>query len=163
MPDNVLVSHSFWIPIPYPRTGLYSSYHEKFGFTNWWLKKKYFTPEYDNTNYKPFFKRHMFFLDHPQLKTNFYKYGFFYKLFIKKIFIKVWFLQAKRRFGWNKRYLIFFLSLFSYSLYFISPKVEKFIIEGILTSRLSQLLRIFFRIEKQSSIGHFKARKEAKS
>ena len=96
------VSHSFWIPIPYPRTGLYNNYHEQFGFTNWWLNKNNFIPEYEEDNYQPFFRRHMFFLGHPQLRNNFYKYNLVHRIFIKIIFIKVWFLQASRRF--TKRY-----------------------------------------------------------
>jgi len=162
VPGDIPVSHSFWIPIPYPRTGLYNNYHKKYNFTDWWLDKRHFMPEHDENNYQPFFRRHMFFLDHHQLKNNFYRYNLFHKLFIKRIFIKVWFLQAKRRFSRKKVYLIFYLSLFSYGIYLILPRVEKFITGAILSSRSSQFFRNIFRIEKQSPIGRFEARKEVK-
>ena len=158
VPRDVSVSHSFWIPIPYPRTGLYNNYHEKFGFTNWWLDNKNFIPEYDRDNYIPFFKRHMVFLDHPQLKTNFYKYGFLHRAFIKKIFIKVWLLQAHRRFSALKIYAIFCLSIFSYILYLVSPHLEKVVVGSALSSSSFKHLRKILHIEKQTSIENFKPR-----
>ncbi len=161
IPDDIPVSHSFWIPIPYPRTGLYNRYHERYGFTNWWLDKKNFIPEYDEDNYQPFFKRHMFFLDHSQLRNNFYKYDLLHRLFIKKIFIKVWLLQAGRRFSHRKKYATFCLSFFSYTLYILSPKLEKFILSIILSSRVFQFFKRSFRIEKQTSIGHFVPRRNS--
>ena len=158
IPRDVPASHSFWIPIPFPRTGLYENYHRQYNFTNWWLNKNNFSPEYDKDNYLPFFKGHMVFLDHPQLRVNFYRYGLLHRLFIKKIFIKVWLLQAHRRFSIIKKYSIFYVSFFSYVLYFISPAVEKFIMTTILSSRFFQFLRKIFHVEKQTPIGYFKPR-----
>lgn len=158
--DNVHVSHSFWVPIPYPRTALYNIYHKQFGFTNWWLNKRNFNPEYDSDNYTPFFKKHMFFLDHPQLKINLYKYSSFHRLFIKKIFIKVWFLQAKRRFDNKKKYLILIFSLLSYILYSISPKLEKVFINSFLNSLIYPFFKKLFHIKRQISIADLTVRDE---
>ncbi|MBL7196575.1 MAG: cobalamin-dependent protein [Candidatus Omnitrophica bacterium] len=150
--NSVQVSHSFWVPIPYPRTALYNAYHKQYGFTNWWLNINNFSPEYDSNNYSPFFKKHMFFLDHPQLRINLYRYKLFHRLFIKSIFIKVWFLQAERRFGTKKKNLIFIFSLFSYFLFFISPELEKFVFKLLLNSFIYQCFKNFFHIKKQVSI-----------
>ncbi|GEM_PF-1032223 len=156
--NKAQVGHSFWIPIPYPRTGLYNKYHKQCGFTEWWLNKKCFVNEYEADNYQPFFKKHMFFLDHPQLRNNFYKYSFLHKLFIKKIFTMVWFLQAARRFSSRKKYLIFFTSIFSYFLFRISAPMEKFVMNKICTASFYRILLKRMRIEKQASIAEFNAR-----
>jgi len=155
---SIPVIHTFWVPIPYPRTGLYEQYHKKYGFTGWWLNKKSFIEEYDKDNYQPFFKRHMFFLDHPQLKLNFYKYNFFHRVFIKRLFIKVWFLQANRRFSRAKRYSIFFLSFFSYFLYLLSARLEKQVVKLAYKPNFYAAFRKIFHIEKQVSIEDLKPR-----
>ncbi len=125
IPENVHCSHTYNVPIPYPRTELYESYHEEYGFTDWWLRPESHERTADPTGYTPYYQHYMPFLNHFVLRQNFFKYRRHIKRKIKEVFLISGRLGNRRLYGKRQERLINILCRVSALLYRMSPRLEK--------------------------------------
>jgi radical SAM superfamily enzyme YgiQ (UPF0313 family) len=125
IPLDVKCKYSYFVPIPYPKTELYEANHEKYGFTQWWLKKNAFEKFYEAKGYVPYFRLNMPYIDHFYLKKNFFRHDKGFQRFLKKVFCRMGKAEMKRLYGKFKGSIVISLSYLSFLLYRLNPAAEK--------------------------------------
>jgi anaerobic magnesium-protoporphyrin IX monomethyl ester cyclase len=125
LPVSARFKQACFVPVPYPGTELYEKNHEKYGFTQWWLKPGAFDRACGGTGYVPYFKESPCNLDHFFLKKNFFRHSKPFQAYLKKVFIQIGKAQNRRIYGARKAFLINRLSALSLILYMIHPALER--------------------------------------
>lgn len=112
------------VPIPYPATELYNTYHQQYGFTDWWLKGDAFEAPVENEKAVPYFKKNPLMADNFWLQKNFFGYSPRFKVFLKKVILKNEKIAYSSYYGYWRTEIIYLFSRFSLFLYGINPKLE---------------------------------------
>lgn len=146
IPNSVRCKHSYFVPIPYPRTELYEANHKRYGFTEWWLKPNTFDENYDQSGYLPYFRANMPYLDHFYLNKNFFKHPKEFQCYLKKTFVIIGKLQNYRIHGFLKSILIGILSSFSLFLYKINFSLERKIFNVLWSNTIRKTAKKVLRI-----------------
>lgn len=119
---KIRVLNSIVVPLPYPGTELYAANHEKFGFTEWWLRENSFSDTFEK--YTPYFKQNTLIFDIQWMELNIFKHPARFSAFIKKMVIKYRKFVYASTYGFWRTEIIYVLSVVSLKLYIINPKLE---------------------------------------
>lgn len=117
--------------VPYPGTEIYETFHREYGFTDWWLKQEC------NNNaiwQRPWFQSsgiNSYYHD-PMVKKDFFKYTPSIKLKYRELFeLEESGYRGGKKIGFWRNLSKYALYLLSRALFFISPAVERIIIQAI--------------------------------
>ncbi|MBN1353833.1 MAG: B12-binding domain-containing radical SAM protein [Candidatus Omnitrophica bacterium] len=114
---------TFVTPIPYPKTRLYDLYHEKFGFTGWWLDEKK-NSRRDEAGEKPFFMHFMNTMSAVYNDDIYWNYTKSRTKWIRWLGWRIFGLFARRHARLHEYLFIMLLCRISYFLWKISPATE---------------------------------------
>ncbi len=135
--------------IPYPDTALYEEYHEKEGFTDYWLKERYqyaglaiYQNVVDVYKVTTYFQRNLFD-DTYVAEDYFFKFTPEYKKTVVKMGLLIGWktFRARYRSSW-KRYFNFAVGYLSYVLYRVNPNIEKKIAGSLMKSNRVHATRL---------------------
>ena len=120
---------------PQPGTSMYDRYAKKYGFEKWWLYKE---PLFKD-DYRPFFMAHYHqYWDH--IHNDFFNFDREYFRELNKLYklMGKWnlYIFSRRRFKnpivvWGVYSAVFLLSNISIGLFYVSPKLERKLMEGV--------------------------------
>lgn len=119
-------------PIPYPKTALYEQYHQKFGFSQWWLDYRKHPAKFIGSR-KPFFMLFASGLCPIYNSDIFWNYSKKTKRSLEYFSWKIFSLFLKRHYKFYIAMFILFLCKISHRIWKISPVLETFIF-GFLSS-----------------------------
>lgn len=113
--------------IPYPGTELYARYHEKYGFTNWWLRKEMNSPRSISDVEDTFFMMFMFDQIPLWLDDIYWNHSDEMKEAVKKFCWDVASLSLKRCLSEEEHRFVMKYSKISHKIWKISPILEKIV------------------------------------
>lgn len=111
---------------PFPGSDIYEKYHQKYGFTKWWLNDK--LPVWNNKVDPPLFQeqRLMGFIPcEQQLEINFFKYPNAIKREIRRFYWVAGRTEYNDYWHFPRLPIFFFFYYLSRFLYWVSPKLER--------------------------------------
>ncbi len=115
-------------PIPFPNTKLYEEYHEKYGFTNWWLDpQKHWDSFYVAEGAKPLYHRLAKTMTTLYSPNIFWEYTPKQKREMDGFVWKVFRLYTRRHLNFIDHMMTYLLCRLSYETWKVSPPLERFL------------------------------------
>ncbi len=148
MPKSLQYFSNVVTPNPYPNTVLYNTYHEEYGFTNWWLDPDKHTPHWKRFvggNYRPVFYRLAKTILAAFVPDLYWQYSKKQRKDIEFYSWGVFSLFARRHLGLLSSTSVVMLCRLSAVLWRISPRLERITLGGLSSKLLDKIaLRLSF-------------------